>query len=255
MNNDLQNKLNSHHAVLRVGEANEPIWKDKKPRAFSKKMAELISGVAEFERLAAIHNSDLAGIVLDKDAAQETLIGSILNVAGPMCSYFADKKDKTSLTKVNFTASDLRNSRDAALSQIAQIVLSLLKPLTRQKSALDDDYGINPATYSSLETDLKTYDEALGKPRAALASRKSATAKLLLRSSALDALYDEHLDHLVTSFAVTDEGSTFVSDWFNARKIINLGHGSSAPDPAEPAPPHAQALLQPAASTAAAPEL
>jgi hypothetical protein len=236
MNSDLQNRLNSHHAILRVSEENQTIWKDKKPKAFTKKMAELVIGVADLEHLAAMQSADITGIVKDKEAAQEALIACMLTTAGAMLSYFADNKDQTSYTRIRLTESDLRNARDAAISQMAQMLLELLGPLSKLKPSLAEDYNISPAMFEQLNAKLQAYSDVLGKPRAALANRKSATSRLQARSESLDALYEQHLDHLILSFRGTGQGDAFISDWFNARKIISTSRSSASPQPPETVP-------------------
>jgi hypothetical protein len=118
---------------------------------------------------------------------------------------------------INYTKSNLKNTRDNILYDKAQLVYNTARPLATELAvylvAQEDIDAVN-----ALSTD---YQNAIPAKRAAITAQKASTDNIRNAFKNIDNLLKDKLDNLVILFQVTN--ATFYKEYKAARIIIDLG--------------------------------
>ena len=121
----------------------------------------------------------------------------------------------------------LSRARDEARDDLAQAIHDNAHAVVHQLK----DYGIQPATLTTLQTRIDAYRAVVAAPQTAIAQKRTITGLLDQQFEVADAILNDRIDGLMEQFK---GGSTnFYSDYQNARTIIDTG----AQRPTPPAPP------------------
>jgi hypothetical protein len=81
---------------------------------------------------------------------------------------------------------------------------------------------------------INAYVAAIGSPRVARAKITTATGLLETEFARADMILQERIDGLIEQFK--DSGTTFYSDYKNARRIVDTGSQPTPPAPSAPGP-------------------
>jgi hypothetical protein len=149
-------------------------------------------------------------------------------------AYAKKVKNNDLAAQTNVTASDMTGGRDTAAADTARNVHDVATANLANLAV----YGVTAAKLADLKAKIDAYAASITKPRAAVASGRTATRQLAAEFAAADAVLSDQMDALVPQFAAAN--ATFVNDYKNARIIVSAGGGKAKPkEPAAPTPPPA----------------
>ena len=98
-------------------------------------------------------------------------------------------------------------------------------------------YGVTAAKLTALQAAITAFSGIIQKPRQTSASGKTVTQQLSDAFDAADVALNEELDNLVGQFQAAN--AKFVSDYTNARIIVDAAASHASPTPpTPPATPH-----------------
>ncbi len=217
MNDIQENKLSSYEAT------NIVLNKDNY-KALWNPIANIVEVVTQFQTLvgeiqtlAIAQEQIITGYATSKEDTRTRLTEATLKVINGVVTYAIFENDTELKESMNYTYSDLRNSRDNILAEIAANVYTVADPLKVQLA----DYLVSEAEIALVDTLKNQFLEQLAEPRAALANKKETTAELEQKFNAVDDLLKNKMDRVILIFKPGNP--EFVMNYFNARKIIDLG--------------------------------
>jgi hypothetical protein len=226
MTDPQENKLSSHRAVITVLDDNAPEYAS---------VAALVTQVGNFHasvdligQLAQAQTSPTTGITLDKAMLNGQMIDMALRVAGAVKAFASGANNSTLLAKVDVNKTTFTRARDDLRDDIAQEI----HDLANTNIAALGPFGITAATLTALQTRISAYRGAIGSPKIARAQKSTTTSLLETEFTRADMILNDRIDGLVEQFK--DSGTTFYSDYKNARRIDDTG---SQPQPPPPPPP------------------
>ena len=229
-----QNKLSMYLAVKAVLDANNSTWQTLP--AFATGYTDFTTGISGIQTLAQSLIQDTSGIAQDKQQSKVAMATTAVGIASAVRAYAVKTKNNTLTSAVSFTQSDLTGGRDADSVQNCQNI----HDLANTNLAALADYGVTAAKLAALQTAITAFSGIMQKPRQTIASGKTVTQQLSDAFDAADLALNEELDNLIGQFA--DANAKFVSDYTNARTIVDAAasHASPTPPtpPTPPAPPH-----------------
>jgi len=232
MNTKQQNKLAMYLAVKAVCDSNNSTWQSL--AAFADAYTDFTSHVSNIQTLAQSQIQDTSGITQDKKQAKLAMSQSALSVANSVHAYAVKTNNNDLAAKTDFTLSDLSKERDNQSAEDCQNI----HDLASTNLAALAGYGVTAATLTALQTAIAAFNTSIGKKTTTSASGKTTTGGLSAEFAAADLALEEELDKLIGQFAAAN--ATFVSDYNNARNIIDLGgghNGGDNPSSPPPAPP------------------
>jgi hypothetical protein len=175
-----------------------------------------------------VQEGDITGVAADKVLAKEAAITKGLEVSTAVFAFASVNNDNTLKAKVNYSPSELRRSRDTVLIDRLQVIHNEASAAV----AVMVGYGIDGADLTELQGLINTYENLVEEPRAALTNRATATEDLVNLFSEGDKLLKEQLDKLMPQFETTSP--KFYKQYFNARKIVDLGVRHEPEEPEVP---------------------
>jgi hypothetical protein len=182
--------------------------------------------VVLIQTLGNQQGTNITGIAEAKAALRELMTKRALivkNKVGP----FAARTGATELAaKVDVNPSDFTRVRDTEADDIA---IRILEAAQDNEPALLAGYGLKATQIDDLETAIEGYSALIGKPAAAIKSRKTTTQQLDAEFAAADALLETQIDPLIASLEL--EFPIFVADYANAKKINRTHSGTGEPEP------------------------
>ena len=223
-----QNKLNMYLAVKAVLDANNSIWQPL--AAFADGYAGLNTQIGSIQTLEQSQNLDTSGIAQDKQASKVAMATAAIGIALAVRAYAVKTKNNTLAKEVDFNQSDLTGARDTDAVEDCQ---NIHDAATTNLAALAA-YGVTAAKLTALQTAITAFSGLMGKPRQTIASSKTVTQQLSDAFDATDLVLKEELDNLIGQFADTNAG--FVSDYQNARTIVDQSASHASPNQPTPAP-------------------
>ncbi len=224
-----QNKLNMYLAVKAVLDANNAIWQTL--QAFADGCTSLNTQIGSIQTLAQSQNLDTSGIAQDKQASKVAMATAAIGIASAVRAYAVKTKNNTLANEVNFNQSDLTGARDSAAVEHCQNIHDLANTNLASLAA----YGVTAAKLTALQTTITAFSGLMGKPRQTIATSKTVTQQLGDAFDAADLALNEELDNLIGQFAPAN--AKFVSDYQNARIIIDAAASHASPNPPTPTPP------------------
>ena len=229
MNDVQENKLNMYRTVSAVltNHAGEAAGV---PAMVAARTA-LDASISLISDLAQAQNTATGGITLDKANLQQQMVETALRVAGAVKALATEQNDMTVKAQADITRTTFTRARDDMRDDIAQGI----HDLAQSKVAQLADYGVTAATLTGLQTRIDAYVLSIAKPQTAKAERNTATTLLGQEFRRTDSILKDRLDGLVEQFK--DSGTTFYSDYENARKTVNTGSRSESATPPTPPTP------------------
>lgn len=227
MNDKQENTQSMHYAVLKINGQNQSAVSSV--NALAETNLSLIAKVAEIDLIKEVQEMVSKGYTEDKAFKMLDMINAALLVIGPSTAYARFKNNLPLLENINYSKSNLLNSRDQDAYTKCQRVYDATEPIISDLA----DYGIKIDQLTDLQTKINAFKDAVQNPRAAISNRKSATEQLkTLFADAKKLLLI--MDGLVKQFKTKDVN--YYNAYFAAREIIDLGVRHK--EPPTPPPPH-----------------
>lgn len=165
---------------------------------------------------------EIAGITKDKLTKRAVLIEKTLFIENRIQSYANVINSEELKDSVQYSASDLKKSRDTTLIGICNGVLA---KATANAAAISG-YGVSEAMISELQVAITAYLNTIAKPKAAQSQAKTATQNLVALFKEADLLLTKRLDLDIELFKKSHPD--FYSQYKTARMIISTGGSSTA---------------------------
>lgn len=227
MTDKQENKRSMYIAVQKVCNTNNNVWSALP--AFVTAFSEFQTTIAEIDTQRQIQEGKTTGITQNKQKEEDEMIQATIEMAAAVYAYASKIGDNELKQKVNYTPSDLRNSRDTILKDICQTIHNEAANIIDHLA----DYGKTPTDLTNLQKEINDFADILAKPRTAIGTRATATSKLIELFQQADDLLKNQLDKLVVNFQTTNP--IFYNKYQNARIIIDLGRRGENDE--QPAPP------------------
>jgi len=206
--------------VQEVCNTNNAVWSGVP--AFVTAFGEFETGISNIHTTRLEQEKDLKGIAEDKMVKEEEMIKQTLGLIGPIVAYANVTSNEPLRQEVDYSKRELEKSRDTILEDKCQIVQDRANTHSVELIA---SYGVTAVQITDHATTITDYHAVIAGPRSAIALRKTQTEVLEeLLDSTIGILTDK-LDELVVVFQVTSP--QFVSDYKNARIIVDLGVGQN----------------------------
>ncbi len=242
MKDTLSNKLTSFIATLAVADtaAHQAIWRDQPPLSFTEELALARAGVTALGSAGAEQSAPITGTTEALGKLREAL-EERLHVLARATYQFMKKAGRTEdAAKVDLTPSALHNARAVILAGIGETVLNFAEPLTLPpaagQAAPGEKNGITAELFTQVDDLWERYSIAVGAPTGARSKRKTLTAGLPGKFSAIEEMFAD-LDDMVIQFGTTELGKEFINAWFNARHVTPLGRRAAKPKVSISTPP------------------
>ena len=214
--NDLQeNKLKMYFAVQQVLHNHTKVFKNLK--AFVNVFTQFGNTLKEIQNTRLIEEGKLTGISQDKAQAKKEATNKAMEIAATVFAYASSTTNNTLKDKINYSATDLRRSRDTILLD----QLHVIHDTAKDELANLGDYGLEVNDLTKLLALISAFEQLMYEPRVALTDRVQATAQLVVLFLRGDKLLKEQLDKLMVLYKTTE--ATFYHKYTGARKIIDLG--------------------------------
>jgi hypothetical protein len=230
MTDPQENKLTMYRAVLQVLDANPAEYAGV--AAFGTQVTNFRNSVNLIGQLAQTQTADTTGIALDKAMLNDQMVDMALRVAGALKAFASDNSNAPLRQQADINKTTFSRARDDMRDDIAQQIHDLGNTNVAQLAP----YGVTAATLTALQTRIDAYRAAIGSPRTARAQKSTATDLLATEFDRADMILGDRIDGLIEQFK--SSGTTFYSDYKNARKIVQTGSQPSTPPPTPPTPPH-----------------
>ena len=239
MNTKQQNKLAMYLAVKGVLDSNNAVWQSL--QAFADGYTDFTSHVARIQTLELSQVTDSTGIAQDKKASKAAMATAAQQISAAVHAYAVKNKNNTLANETDFTVSDLTGERDADAIKDCQNIHDLANTNIASLAA----YGITAAKLTALQANIDGFKAIVSKPRDNIVAGATVTQALSDEFDAADETLSEILDGLIVQFQATN--AKFVSDYNNARTIVDTSASHASPNQPTPAP--ATTTTKPAAPT------
>ncbi len=213
MKDTLSNKLTSFIATLAVADtaAHQAIWRDQTPLSFTEELALARAGVTALGSAGAEQSAPITGTAEALGKLREAL-EERLHILARATYQFMKKAGRTEdAAKVDLTPSALHNARAVNLVGIGETVLNLAEPLTLPpapgqaalgQAALGVKSGITAGLFTQVDDLWGRYSIAVGAPTGVRSKRKTLTAGLPGKFSAVEEMFSD-LDDIIIQFGTT----------------------------------------------------
>lgn len=231
-----ENKFSMYLATQSVCDTHNSVWAGT-PAFVTAKAAfdDVIDGISKARQK---QEKETKGVTEDKGQAKEAAIVKAVSVAAATFAYASVTNNNTLKQLVNYSPTELRQSRDTILSDRLRVILNA----ANDHAAALVDYGIQSTDLTELDTLVTAYEDILGAPRTAIGERSTARQELEALFDTGDGILKEQLDKLMEIYRPT--ALAFYNQYKSARVIIDLGRGGGSsdtdpetPDPSLPAEP------------------
>ena len=167
-----------------------------------------------------VQEQDVRGVAIDKKDKKGEAIEAALPVIGGLKAFAIANNDNTLLKKIDYSRSEMENSRDTILLDKLKIVRDEANTNIGSLGA----YNVTATEVNALSSAIAAYEVMVPKPRVALNIRKNAT-------ESLDRLFREIDEPLEIMDGLMDTLRQSQPDFFetyeNARIIVDSGSGGS----------------------------
>jgi hypothetical protein len=227
MNTKQLNKLTMYLAVEGICDANPTAWQTVP--AFADAYTDLKTRVTNIQTFSQSQTQNTSGIAMDKQAARQAMCAAALPIAKAIHAYAVKTKNNTLAMSVDFSMADLIQGRDVQSAERCQNIFTAANANILNLA----NYNVTLIQLGALSSAIAAYNLLISKPRDTRAAGKTVTASLQAEFDAADedlTMMDDLTGQL------TD--ATFVSDYTNARIIVDTAasHASPTPPPVTPHP-------------------
>jgi hypothetical protein len=228
MTSKQQNKYTMYLAVKAVLDANSAVWQTL--QAFADGCTVLTNQINSIQTLAQSQNLDTSGIALDKHRSKAAMALSAITIGSAVQAFAVKTQNHTLANEVDFSPSELVSARDAEALENCQNV----HDLAASNLAGLADYGVTATKLATFQAVISAYGDIMDKPRQTIATGKTVTQQLGDAFAAADEILEEELDNLIIQFA--DTNAKFVSDYQNARIVVDVAASHASPNQTATAP-------------------
>ncbi len=215
MNKQNEDKMSMFYALLQVLTKHTAVWTGLVP--FKNAHDEFKANVASLENATQTQETSLKGVALDKRFKKEKMVKKTVEIAQCVFAYAVDKGDLVLQSKVDYSRSDLMQTRDAIIAQTCQNIHDLANPIIASLGA----YGMLAADLTEQQATIDAYTATVGSPRAALTVRKGATAEINALVKDSMKILNNRMDKMMPEYEVSNPD--FFQEYFDARIIVNSG--------------------------------
>ena len=215
MNDRQENKVSMYLAVLSVCDLYNPDWAGSV--GFANAVGRFRDKLLELNNTVEVQETPRTGIHKDKMNVWEAMKDEALLVSGAVTAYATTINNQRLKDAVHFTATDLMRVRDTLAGQRALIIHDQANAVVANLA----DFGVTPATLTSLNGRILEFNKLMVAPRVAIVDRKGATSQLKNQMKELDMILKDEMDPLMAAYRNTALG--FYDAYFNARKIVDTG--------------------------------
>lgn len=202
-------------AVQKVCSANSGIWNGLP--SFDDAFSDFETNLSSLQSALEAQESNITGFTREKESLEEVLVDKAIAVARSVYAYAEKENNKPLREKVNYSPSDLKNTRDSVRIQISQVIHDEADKVIGDL----EDYGIDVNGLKKLQKAIDDYKTALAAPRNATTEKKKATVLANRLFGVADGILKGRLDKLIENFKKSN--LDFYKQYFNARLIIGLG--------------------------------
>lgn len=203
------------YALLQVLAKHVAVWTGLVP--FKNAHDELKLNVGSIENATQKQETSLKGVALDKRFKKEAMVKQTLSIAQAMFAYAEDEGDVVLRDKVDYSRSELMQTRDAIIAQTCQNIHDLANPIIAALAA----YGLLPADLTGHQSTIDAYTATVGSPRAALTVRKGATAEINALVKDSMKILNNRMDKMMPEWEASNPD--FFQEYFDARMIVDSG--------------------------------
>ena len=164
-------------------------------------------------------------------------------ISAAVHAYAVKNKNNTLANETDFTVSDLTGERAADAIKNCQSI----HDLANTNIASLGNYGVTAAKLTALQAAIDGFKAVVSKPRDNIIAGATVTQELSDEFDAADETLSEILDGLIGQFQATN--AKFVSDYNNARTIVDTSASHASPNQPTPTPTPTPAAAKPAAPT------
>jgi hypothetical protein len=223
-----QNKLAMYLAVKGVLDANNSVWQSL--QAFADGYTDFTSHVTQIQTLELSQVTDSTGIAQDKKQSKAAMATAATAISAAVHAYAVKNKNNTLANETDFSVSDLTGERDADAIKDCQNI----HDLANTNIASLGNYGVTAAKLTALQAAIDGFKAIVSKPRDNIVAGATVTQELNDAFDAADETLEEILDGLIVQFK--DTNAKFVSDYNNARTIVDASASHASPNQPTPAP-------------------
>lgn len=227
MNTKQENKLAMYLAVKAALDSNNATWQSL--QAFADGYTDFTSHITRIQTLELSQVTDSSGIAVDKKASKTAMATAAQKISAAVHAYAVKTKNNTLATETNFSVSDLTGERDADAIKDCQNIHDVANTNLVSLAA----YGVTAAKMTALQANIDGFKAIVSKPRDNIVAGATVTQQLSDEFDAADETLSEILDGLVVQF--NDANPKFVSDYNNARIIVDRSASHVSPNPPTPA--------------------
>lgn len=187
--------------------------------------------VALIQTLGNIQGINLTGLAQAKRDLRQLMATRAMIVRNKLGPFAHVTNDPELIAKVEVCASDFARANDTEADDIA---IRILQTAEAHEAALVAGYGLKATQIDDLESAIEGYSALIGRPIAAIKSRRTTTQQLETEFEKADALLDNVIDPLILSLEL--EQPAFVAGY---RPLLVVGGRSARKDADEPTAPAA----------------
>ena len=186
--------------------------------AFAPVVAVVTSKRTLIDQLDQIINGTTKGVTLDTILLRKTMTDIALRCAAATFAYAASQSNNTLKAQVDFTETKLNAKKKDEVDDVCQTI----REVTDANIANVSSYGVSAGDTSSLQTAINLYRTSMQNPRQAKITKDEAAneIKKIIRDI-IDNSFKDQMDKMVNT--LKNSNPRFVSRYFSAREIINLG--------------------------------
>lgn len=213
MKDTLENQFTMILAVILLLDNNTAIWGTHVP--FKNAKIALDALVPVIRALILLQEIDNKGITTAKENKEILLADTVIPISKAIIAYANSINDPALKQKVDFSHSDIINSRDTVVVERANIIIEA----ANENLIALDPYGITAGQLAAATIISENYEAAIPTTRIATVEHKTATQNLTIKvKEAMDILRNQ-LDNLIYAFETSHPD--FFKDYKSARIIVN----------------------------------
>lgn len=220
----LENKLRMFQAVKQVLDRNSGIWQGI--TALVAIVNEFFEKMNQITETRKVTESSSKGATAGKNTEEELLVDTVFEVSSALYAMAVRSGNAALQQKVKFTEGELQTAREGELATIGETIAAL----ARENLEALAEYGVDDARVKGLEDSTARFKELISTPRADIAQRKAAQARLKELFIETSGLLTHQLDRLLIKYRSSHPD--FYAAYMNARVIVD--HGIRHEKPEEP---------------------
>lgn len=214
MNKSQENYLSMCVALSGTCDKFNSVWTTS--GAFVASYTDFKSNVALLQETARLQLTEITGYAVDKADKKIDMIKNTMIVINGMKAYAIVKNNSVLLNEINYSKSDLENTRDELVAEKCQLINERALVLVAELA----EYNLSNAQITLQQNSIASYKAISQMPSEKKDAKQYLTAKVeqtitLIREKLVV------LDSLANTFK--ESNPDFVSEYFNSREIYDLG--------------------------------